>query len=57
MTVQTGAAQALKPDGGWLVFDVKAAGHTPAANIGDPEGRGTTFYGFSVHACLPSGAF
>lgn len=47
--------QALKADGGWLVFDIKGAGATPAENIRDSEGRGVTFYGFSVHACLPSG--
>ena len=37
------------------MFDIKGAGATPAENIKDPEGRGATFYGFSVHACLPSG--
>ena len=37
------------------MLDIKGAGATPAENIKDPEGRGATFYGFSVHACLPSG--
>ena len=50
-------SQAIKPDGGWLVFDMRG-GATPADNLSDPQlqAQAPVLYGFSVHVCLPSGA-
>ena len=49
--------QAIKPDGGWLVFDMRGKS-TPAENFSDPQVQmlAPILYGFSVHICLPSGA-
>ena len=48
--------QATKPDGGWLVFDMRGKA-TPAENFADPQVAmlAPILYGFSVHLCLPSG--
>ena len=50
-------SQALKPDGGWLVFDMRG-NPTPADNLRDPQLQmvAPVLYGFSVHVCLPSGS-
>jgi hypothetical protein len=50
------APQAIKPEGGWLVFDMRGA--TPTDNLTDPQllPLAPVLYGFSVHVCLPSGA-
>ena len=49
-------SQAIKADGGWLVFDMRG-GPTPADNLSDPQlqAQAPVLYGFSVHVCLPSG--
>ena len=51
------ASQAIKPDGGWLVFDMRGKA-TPADNLSDPQMQllAPVLYGFSVHVCLASGA-
>jgi len=48
--------QAMKPEGGWLVFDMRSNA-TAAENFRDPQVAmlAPTLYGFSVHVCLPSG--
>ncbi len=53
---ENGVQQALKPDGGYLVFDMRGNA-TPAENCSDPQVAmlAPILYGFSVHICLPSG--
>ena len=50
--------QAMKPEGGWLVFDMRSNA-TAAENFRDPQVAmlAPTLYGFSVHVCLPSGTW